>query len=139
MSANRRDVRESAFLLSFEKLLREDSIEEIIATAKEMGEFTVNGEVENTVKSVFEKQEELDGYISKYSDKRAVSRIPKVNLAILRLAVYQALYDDKVPVNVAISEAVALTQKYAYDTDISFVNGVLGSFAKGIQNENKEG
>lgn len=139
MSAKRRDVRESAFLLSFEKLLRdEDGLDEIIETAKEFGEVTVNKEVENIVRNIFDKSEELDEIISKYSDKRVVSRIPKINLAVLRLAIYQALYDDKVPVNVAISEAVGLTQKYALDTDISFVNGVLGSFSKGIAVNNEE-
>ena len=59
-----------------------------------------------------------------------VERIPKINLAILRLAIYEAIYEENVPVNVAISEAVALAGKYALEPDVSFVNGVLGSFAK---------
>ena len=43
---------------------------------------------------------------------------------------YEALYDEKVPINVAISEAVFLAEKYALDSDVSFVNGVLGSFSR---------
>ena len=138
MSATRRDVRESAFLLCYEKMLREDELEDIFASAEESGEIIVNDEVKNTVRSIFEKSEELDKIISEYSDKRVVDRIPKVNLAVLRLAIYQALYDEKSPVNVAISEAVALTQKYAYESDVAFVNGVLGSFSKGLKKANEE-
>jgi len=136
--AKRREVREAAFLLSFEKLFRQDDLlEDIFEAALEINEILVNEEVESVVKAIFERQEELDEIIAKYSDKRAVSRIPKINLAVLRLAIYEALYDEKVPVNVAISEAVSLTQKYALEPDIAFVNGVLGSFAKSL-NTNKE-
>lgn len=138
MPAKRREVREAAFLLSFEKLFRqEDMLEDIFEAALEINEILIDDEVENVVKGIFERQEELDEIIAKYSDKRAVSRIPKINLAVLRLAIYEALYDEKVPVNVAISEAVSLTQKYALEPDIAFVNGVLGSFAKSL-NTNKE-
>lgn len=131
--AGRREVRQAAFLLSFEKLFLDDELDNIFAGAEELGEFiTVDDEVKALVRSLFDRQEELDGIIAKYSDKRAVSRIPKVDLALLRLAIYEALYDDKVPVNVAISEAVGLTEKYALEPDVSFVNGVLGSFSKDL-------
>lgn len=131
--AARREVRQSAFLLSFEKLFLDDTLESIFETAEELNDIVpVDDEVKSLVRGIFDKKDELDEIISKYSDKRTVSRIPKINLAILRLAIYEALYDEKVPVNVAISEAVYLTQKYALDPDISFVNGVLGSFAKNL-------
>lgn len=134
--AGRREVRQAAFLLSFEKLFLDDELDNIFAGAEELGEFiTVDDEVKALVRSLFDRQEELDGIIAKYSDKRAVSRIPKVDLALLRLAIYEALYDDKVPVNVAISEAVGLTEKYALEPDVSFVNGVLGSFSKDLGKE----
>ncbi|ADU22462.1 MULTISPECIES: transcription antitermination factor NusB [Ruminococcus] len=134
--AGRREVRQAAFLLSFEKLFMDDELENIFNSAQELGEFiSVDDEVKALVRGIFEKQDELDSIISKYSDKRAVSRIPKVDLSVLRLAIYEALYDDKVPVNVAISEAVSLTEKYALEPDIAFVNGLLGSFAKDIKKD----
>lgn len=134
--AGRREVRQAAFLLSFEKMFLDDELDKIFESAEELGEFIpVNDEVKTLVRSIFDKQEELDSIISKYSDKRAVSRIPKVDLTALRLAIYEALYDEKVPVNVAISEAVALTEKYALEPDIAFVNGLLGSFAKDIKKD----
>lgn len=130
MSLKRRNVRESAFILTFEMLFRNDTIDDIIEIAKENDAVVINNEVIALVKGIIEKSDELDEIISRFSNKRAVSRIPKINLAILRLAIYEANYDDKVPVNVAISEAVALAEKYAYDSDISFVNGILGSYSR---------
>ncbi|MBQ4096240.1 MAG: transcription antitermination factor NusB [Oscillospiraceae bacterium] len=133
--SKRHEIREAAFILSFEKLFRSDSLEEIIDTAKSVDVFPVNNDVEKLVNGVFEKAAEIDDIISKYSEKRSVERIPKLNLAILRIAIYEALYDDKVPVNVAISEAVLLAKAYAFDTDVSFINGILGAFSRGIENK----
>ena len=131
MPIKRREIRESAFLLIFEKLFRQDEeLDDIFMSAMEVNEITVNYDVKNLVEGVCDKQEEIDGIIGKFSNKRTVERIPKINLAILRLAIYEAMYEESVPVNVAISEAVALAGKYALEPDVSFVNGVLGSFAK---------
>lgn len=134
--AARREIRQAAFLLSFEKLFLDDDLDKIFESAEALNEFIpMDDEVRRLVRGVFDRQEELDSIIAKYSDKRAVNRIPKVDLAVLRLAIYEALYDEKVPMNVAISEAVSLTEKYALDPDISFVNGVLGSFSKDNKKE----
>jgi len=134
--ASRHDIRQAAFLLSFEKLFLNEELESLFEGAEELGEFLLlNDDVKDLVRCVFDKQEELDSIISKYSDKRALNRIPKVDLAVLRIAIYEALYDDKVPVNVAISEAVSLTEKYALEPDVSFVNGLLGAFSKELKKD----
>ncbi len=130
MAAKRREVRETAFILSFEKLFRDESIDDIIKISEEYDDFKINEEAVRLVKGILDKQDELDGVISRFSNKRSIERIPKINLAIIRLAIYEALYDEKVPVNVAISEAVALAQKYAQEPDIAFINGVLGSYSR---------
>lgn len=130
MAAKRRDVRESAFILTFEMLFRDDSIDEIFESAKSLEDIVLNDEVRRLVEGVTEKRDELDAEISKYSKQRSIVRIPRINLAVLRLAIYEALYDDKVPMNVAVFEAVKLAEKYAQDADVSFVNGVLGAFSR---------
>ncbi len=132
MKTTRRDIREASFILIFEKLFRDDSFEDIMDLAENIDGFTVNDEVEKKFRGVYDKQSELDSIIAKYSSKRNIERIPKINVAIMRLAIYEALYDDKVPVNVAVSEAVTLARKYAMETDASFINGVLGSFARSL-------
>jgi len=130
MSNSRREIRESAFILIFEKQFRNDSIEEIIELAENVDDIVINEEVIKTFRETIEKADELDAIISKFSEKRTVERIPKINISILRLALYQALFDEKVPLNVAISEAVLLAKKYAQEADVAFVNGILGAFSR---------
>ena len=89
--------------------------------------------IRQAVQGIQEKQEELDGYISKYAINWSVSRISKVARAILHVAMYEALYVDDVPVSSAINEAVELTRKYEDEDVVSFVNGILGSFAREME------
>lgn len=133
----RSEIREAAFLLTFEKLFTDDTVDDIIDAAYEVDEFEMDEECERLFAAVDEKSAEIDKIIAANSEKRQFSRIPKVSVAVLRIAIYELLYNDKVPNNVAISEAVLLAKKYTYTPDVKFINGVLGVIAKGI--ENKEG
>lgn len=126
----RREIRDSAFKLVFEQLLRDDNIEELYEIVEEVDEITVNEEVKKLVEGTIEHREELDGIISKYSKSRSISRISKLNLAILRIALFEAKYDDNTPVNAAISEAIRLSMTYTYQEDTAFINGVLGAFSR---------
>ena len=139
MSIPRSAIRESAFLIIFEKSFRDDELEVIFDDAMNSldddKEIVLNEAVKKLVINVYNNVEEIDGIISKYSDKRSIERIPKINLAILRLDLYEAIYEEKVPVNVAISEAVILTKKYAQKADVSFINGVLGAYSRSLTNE----
>ena len=130
----RRQIRNNAFLLIYEKLLRDDPIDELYDIAGEIEGFKLTDDVRQIVDGVLGKAEELDERIASFSKKRALSRIAKVDLAILRIAFYEILYDEKTPTNAAINEAVLMTQAYAYKEDTSFVNGVLSSFAKTLDN-----
>jgi len=114
-------------------LFRDDPVEEIFESAAALDDVVVNDEIKSVVRGVIENSDSLDQKIAAFSDKRSIARIPRINLAILRLAIYEALYDDKVPVNVAISEAVKLAEKYAFESDVSFINGILGSFARDLE------
>lgn len=69
---------------------------------------------------------DIDQKISEYSKGWKIDRIAKAELAILRLATYEALYDEEVPVGVAVNEAVELAKRYGEDNGPSFVNGILG-------------
>lgn len=130
MSLSRRNIRESAFLLIYEKSFGNYKLDELFNIAEESENIKVNDEVKKIVKGVFEHLEELDNIISQFSQKRSIERIPKINLSILRLAIYEAKYSENVPVNVAISEAVAIAEKYAFDTDAKFINGALGAYSR---------
>lgn len=134
----RREVRDCAFKIIFEQLLRNDDVEELFEIADEVDEITVDDQVRGLVLGVVEHAEELDAIIGKYSKSRAVSRISKLNLAILRLALYEAIYEENTPVNAAISEAIKLSQTYTYQEDTSFINGVLGAFSRDAENSKAE-
>ena len=133
----RSEIREAAFLLTFEKLFTDDSLDSIIDTAYEVDDFEMDEDCEKLFISVNEKAAQIDDMIAANSEKRQFSRIPKISIAILRIAIYEMLYNEKVPNNVAISEAVILAKKYTYSPDVKFINGVLGVVAKGL--EKKEG
>lgn len=134
----RREIRDSAFKLVFEQLLRDDDINELYEIAEEIDEITVNDDVKKIVEGTIEHSAEIDEIISGYSKSRSISRISKINLAILRIALYEAVYDDFTPVNAAISEAINLSMVYTYKEDTSFINGVLGAYSRDMQKKDNE-
>ena len=123
----RSEEREQAFCLLFQSLFNTDENFEIYEENIE----TVGDYARSIALGVEEKKDNLDGLIEKYSKGWKVKRLPKVNLAILRLAAYEILFVDDVPESVAINEAVELAKKYSGESDYSFINGVLGALVKG--------
>ena len=87
----------------------------------------------NVVQGVQAKREELEGYITKYSVGWSLSRIARMAVAIMEVCMYEALYIDDAPVSAAINEAVELTRKYENEDVVSFVNGILGGFARQME------
>lgn len=79
---------------------------------------------------IMEKLAQIDEKIDASAKGWSISRIGKVELSILRLAVYEMLYDDDIPVGVAIDEAVELAKKFGQDSSAAFINGILASLAK---------
>ena len=133
----RRDIRDSAFKIIYESLLRDDPVDELFEMAEDIDEIVVNDDVRQMVTDVLAKSEELDAMISQYSKKRVFTRIAKINVAILRIAFYEILYNDRIPTNSAVSEAELLAQNYSYKEDVSFVNGILGAYTRSLEGENK--
>ena len=81
---------------------------------------------------VASREEDLDEIIQKFSIGWDVKRISRLTRCVIQLAIYEILYVDDVPTGVAISEAVRLAKKYDGDDTGSFVNGILGSFARSL-------
>ena len=133
----RREIREEVFLLLFQNELSGIDIDETTEACEEAFEMEKNSEAVSTAKKIVEKYGELDEIIGKYSEKREVSRISKVNKTILRLAVYEVLYCPNIPAKVAANEAVELSKKYAEKQDSAFINGVLGSVIKDSGNDSE--
>ncbi|HHW70058.1 MAG TPA: transcription antitermination factor NusB [Clostridiales bacterium] len=83
--------------------------------------------IDNIIYGVENNIDKIDTYIKKHVKGWRFDRISKIDLAILRLAIYELMYMDDIPYKVSINEAVELAKKYGSDKSSSFINGVLGS------------
>lgn len=128
---NRTAIRESAFKLIYSlEIQKQDNLKEQIDVYFE-GENIENKEareyIEDAVLGIEEHKEEILGLIEKNlkSDWK-IDRISKIDLSILKLAIYEIQYKD-IPFKVVINEAVELAKKYGEDSSKNFVNGILAS------------
>lgn len=94
--------------------------------------------IDKVVSGVANRAEDLNAEIQKYSIGWDVSRISRLTRAIMQLAIFEILYVEDVPTGVAVSEAVRLAKKYDGDDTGSFVNGILGSFARSLPTEDAQ-
>lgn len=85
---------------------------------------------EEVIKGTMDKLQPIDQLIQSNITGWTKDRIVKVDLAVLRLALYEILYRDDIPDSVAINEAIELAKKYSTDESGSFVNGVLGKIVR---------
>lgn len=88
--------------------------------------------VDDVVAGVFSHAEELDTLVDRYAVDWAIGRIARVDLAILRVSVYELLYRRDVPTGASINEAVELSKRFGGERSYAFVNGILGSVAKSL-------
>ena len=94
--------------------------------------------VDSVASGVANRAEDLNACIQKYAIGWDVSRISRLTRCVLQLAIYEILYVEDVPTGVAISEAVRLAKKYDGDDTGSFVNGILGTFARSLETPKTE-
>ena len=133
----RSEAREQAFILIFEKEFNSEySLADIIEAAKDADLFEADEFACNLSEKTLGNIEMLDAKITEnLKGGWKLSRISKVSLAILRLAVCEILLFDDIPVSVSVNEAVELSKKYAADEDASFVNGLLSSVIRNKGND----
>ncbi len=126
----RKQAREEAFILIFEKEFNDDALEDILSLAEEVRDIKADDYMKNVFFGVFENIESIDKIISDNAVGWSIKRITKTALAILRLAIYEMNFYKEIPVSVSINEAVELAKKYATKEDASFINGILSTVAK---------
>lgn len=127
---NRSEMREQAFVLIYESEFFKDKpldeLEEIysenIAPLSAYGKELFNGTVS--------LKNDIDAKIEPLLKGWKINRISKVNLSILRFAIFELDNMNDVPENVVINEAVELAKKYSGKEDSAFVNGILGSYSR---------
>ncbi|HIZ83501.1 MAG TPA: transcription antitermination factor NusB [Firmicutes bacterium] len=132
---NRKEAREQAFILVFEKSFRDEPVPEIIEAAKEGRELPGDAYMEQAAEGVFQHLEEIDETIKANLTGWKLERLSRVSLAVLRLSVFEMLHREDIPVSVSINEAVELAKRFATKDDAAYVNGVLGSVARSLPAE----
>lgn len=132
----RKEERELAFTLIFEKIFNDElTIDEIVENAVEARLVEENTFAFSLAQLTYENIDEIDNLINENSVGWRVERLPKVSLAIMRLALCEILFVPSVPTGVSINEAVELAKKFATQEDASFINGILGKYVR--ENEAK--
>ena len=126
----RKQAREEAFILIFEKAFNDSTVEEILEIAAEVRELEPDDYIKDVFCGVFANLDIIDSIISKTAVGWKIERISKTALSILRLAIYEIKFVDSIPESVSINEAVEITKKYATKEDASFVNGILSTVVK---------
>ncbi len=139
---SRREMREQVFKLLFrvefndedamveQKELFFDGDEVVVSEEKEMIiSEAMKDEISDKYELIAKKITEIDEMINEKAEGWKTTRMGKVDLTILRLAVYEIIFDEDIPTQVAINEAVELAKKFGRDESAKFVNGVLAKFA----------
>ena len=127
----RRRAREGALAVLYSGDITEKNPSGIVEDGSYPAEEVALSDYAEALVSVVDNLEEIDARLAATSENWSVDRMPVVDRVILRIAVYEMLYVDEVPVSVAINEAVELAKAYGGEDESSrFVNGVLGRIAR---------
>jgi N utilization substance protein B len=125
----RRESRERALSLLYEADVKDASPADVLsALPVEPDPFVVD-----LVRGVGTNTDRIDGLISRYAIDWTLDRMPLIDRAVLRIAVYELLERDDVPTGAVLSEAVELAKRYSTEESGRFVNGVLGSIASELR------
>ncbi len=130
----RRELREQIFLLLFR--IEFNTLSDM---PEQIRMFLEDDEVKRTTKDaeyiagkydkIINKLSDIDAQLNEKAENWDISRMGKVELTVLRLALYEMTYDEDVPVSVAINEAVDLAKKFGQESSGAFVNAILAKFA----------
>ena len=129
----RREIRENVFKMLFrvEFHEQEEMNEQLVLFGEELDALKEAdlSYIRNKCNDIFSKIEEIDSAINEVATGWKTSRMGKVDLSIIRLAVYEIKFEDDIPTKVSINEAVELAKAYGTDDSPSFGNGILAKFA----------
>lgn len=127
---NRRKARENTFIALFESSFGGEMPEIIQYSREEAGEYQVDEFGEGLLVQYAAHTDEVENAIETRLKGWKVNRLPRVSLAVLRLAVTEMLYSDEEMDSVAINEAVEISKKFGDEGDYQFINGILGSISR---------
>ena len=134
---DRRKARELALQMLFQVDVTSQSVEEVFATFFASHKFKpdVVEFAQRVVKGSVEHRKEIDHLISTTTENWKMDRMATVDRNILRIAVYEFLYEETVPKKVAINEALEIAKKYSTAESVQFINGVLDGIKKKLEKQ----
>ena len=130
-------ARESAFLIVFERIFNNADLNEVIEAAQQIRGLEVDDFTVKLVGGVADNLDKIDDLIQQNAKGWDISRLSKVVLVALRVAIYEMIFIESIPIRVSINEAVELTKKYSTKEDSSFANGILREISKGLSTESE--
>ena len=114
-----------------------EAVEEYLFEKKELDQQIIEF-AKHIVHGVNEKKPEIDYFIKQFAPLFPIEQIAPIDRNILRIAIFEILFDNKAPIKVAVNEAVELAKAYGSDTSPKFVNGVLGSVIANALSEKRK-
>lgn len=137
---SRKVAREVAFKIVFELAFQNDEeaaklFEKLVAASEEKYEITEedNSYINEVITGIQSNESSIDEKIKKYLKDWSFERISKIDLAILRLAIYEINYREDIPCKVSVNEAVELAKIFGEDSSPAFINGILAEILKEIE------
>ena len=136
---SRKTAREHAFRVLFSAQFQQESAQVLIERYLQGQETTLDEKDKNFVyrelEGALREQKHIYARIEEALKEWKLSRLYRVDRAILQIAVYEMLYEEDIPESVSINEAVDLAKKYSTEAAPAFINGVLGTIAKTLEEE----
>ena len=124
----RHEARQKALQVLFQLDNIELTVEEAIGHV--LGEEESDSFFEGLVNGTMEKKEEIDAVLAEKLENWSLSRLPKIERTVLRLALYELLYMEETPHRVVLNEAIELCKTFSDEKSSKFVNGVLSKFTE---------
>jgi N utilization substance protein B len=133
----RKQAREGAMQLLFQMSSNEDFTKETLETFLEnfSYDYGESDYIRTVVEGVMDKREEIDQSIKENLQGWSLERIARVDLATLRLAIFEIQFMEDIPVEVSINEAIEIAKKFSTDDSYKYVNGVLGGFVRSLNKD----
>ena len=129
MTGARRKARATALQALYEFDAAEHQVEAVITRLLAEGELSEENRsfCSELVTGVIKNKDQIDEHIRSFAPAWPIEQIPVIDRNILRLAIFEVLFDNRVPVKVCINEAIELAKYFGGDNSPKFINGVLGS------------
>ncbi|MBU5426660.1 transcription antitermination factor NusB [Tissierella pigra] len=133
----RKQAREGTMKLLYQMSVNEDFSDEALDVY--FTEYTFDESekeyILDAINQIKQNVDSIDNYIEKHLEGWNIHRIAKVDLAVLRIAVYEIIYRKDIPVQVSINEAIETVKRYSTEESFKFINGVLGGLVRSINKE----